>query len=73
MPGPASTQMTAHKTADDATVRTACAAYKQRRVDIRGRALPFDPTAPSVDAEWTRHNLARVRASLPYSDCDRPP
>lgn len=74
MLGHASPQMTArYATLHDATVRAAFDDYQQRRVDIHGRALPFDPAAPSADAEWIKHNLARVQASLPNGYCGRPP
>lgn len=74
MLGHASPQMTArYATIHDATVRAAFDDYQQRRVDIHGRHLPFDPDAPSAEAEWIKHNLARVQASLPNGYCGRPP
>ena len=74
MLGHASPQMTArYATIHDATVRAAFDDYQQRRVDIHGHPLPFDPDAPSADAEWIKHNLARVQASLPNGYCGRPP
>ena len=57
----------------DATLRQAFDDYQRRRVDITGRQLTFDPDAPSADAEWIKHNLARVQASLPNGYCGRPP
>lgn len=74
MLGHASPQMTArYATIHDATVRAAFDDYQQRRVDVHGHHLPFDPEAPSADAEWIKHNLARVQASLPNGYCGRPP
>lgn len=74
MLGHASPQMTArYATIHDATVRAAFDDYQQRRVDIHGDRLPFDPEAPSAEAEWIKHNLARVQASLPNGYCGRPP
>jgi integrase len=74
MLGHASPQMTArYATIHDATVRAAFDGYQQRRVDVHGRLLPFDPDSPSADAEWIKHNLARVQASLPNGYCGRPP
>lgn len=74
MLGHASPQMTArYATIHDATVRAAFDDYQQRRVDVGGRPLPFDPDGPSADAEWIKHNLARVQASLPNGYCGRPP
>lgn len=74
MLGHASPQMTArYATIHDATVRAAFDDYQQRRVDIHGHHLPFDPDAPSAEAEWIKHNLARVQASLPNGYCGRPP
>lgn len=74
MLGHASPQMTArYATIHDATVRAAFDDYQQRRVDIHGERLGFDPAAPSAEAEWIKHNLARVQASLPNGYCGRPP
>lgn len=74
MLGHASPQMTArYATIHDATVRAAFDDYQQRRVDIHGDRLPFDPHGPSAEAEWIKHNLARVQASLPNGYCGRPP
>lgn len=72
--GHASPQMTArYATIHDTTVRAAFDDYQQRRVDIHGDRLGFDPDAPAADAEWVKHNLARVAASLPNGYCGRPP
>lgn len=74
MLGHSSPQMTArYATIHDTTVRAAFDDYQQRRVDARGHRLPFDPDAPSAEAEWIKHNLARVQASLPNGYCGRPP
>ncbi len=72
--GHASPQMTArYATIHDATVRAAFDDYQRRRVDISGHRLDFDPKALTADAEWVKHNLARVQASLPNGYCGRPP
>ena len=72
--GHASPQMTArYAHIHDTTVRTAFDDYQQRRVDIHGQRLAFDPEARTSDAEWVKHNLARVAASLPNGYCGRPP
>ncbi len=72
--GHASPQMTArYATIHDTTVRAAFDDYQRRRVDIAGQRLDFDPDAPAADAEWIKHNLARVQASLPNGYCGRPP
>jgi integrase len=72
--GHASPQMTArYATLHDTTVRAAFDDYQRRRVDITGERLDFDPDAPTADAEWVKHNLARVQASLPNGYCGRPP
>jgi integrase len=57
----------------DTTVREAFERYQQARVDITGRVLDYDPEAPTADAEWVKHNLARIQASLPNGYCGRPP
>jgi integrase len=57
----------------DTTVRQAFEEYSRRRVDISGEVLGFDPLAPTADAEWVKHNLARIQASLPNGYCGRPP
>ena len=54
-------------------MRAAFDDYQQRRVDIHGSRLDFDPAAPAAEAEWVKHNLARVAASLPNGYCGRPP
>jgi hypothetical protein len=57
----------------DTTVRAAFDDYQRHRVDITGQRLDFDPVALTADAEWVKHNLARVQASLPNGYCGRPP
>jgi hypothetical protein len=70
----ASPQMTSrYATIHDATVRAAFDDYQRRRVDSHGQRLGFDLDAPAADAEWVKHNLARVAASLPNGYCGRPP
>ncbi|MGH9244044.1 MAG: tyrosine-type recombinase/integrase [Acidimicrobiales bacterium] len=72
--GHASPQMTArYATLHDTTVRQAFDDYCQRRVNIAGKRVDYDPAALTADAEWTKHNLARVQASLPNGYCGRPP
>ncbi len=74
MLGHASPQMTArYATLHDSTVRAAFDEYQQRRVNIDGNQLDFDPDASTADAEWIKHNLARAQASLPNGYCGRPP
>ena len=74
MLGHASPQMTSrYATIHDTTVRAAFDDYQRRRVDIHGQRLDFDPGAEAADAEWVKHNLARVAASLPNGYCGRPP
>lgn len=74
MLGHKSPRMTArYATIHDTTVRAAFDDYQRSRVDIRGHQLPYDPQAASADAEWIKHNLARVAASLPNGYCGRPP
>jgi len=74
MLGHASPQMTArYATLHDSTVRAAFDEYQQRRVNIDGNHLDFDPDASTADAEWIKHNLARAQASLPNGYCGRPP
>ena len=62
-----------YATIHDATVRAAFDDYQRRRVDIHGDRVGFDPDAPAADAEWVKHNVARVAASLPNGYCGRPP
>ena len=74
MLGHASPQMTArYAILHESTVRAAFDEYQQNRVNVAGQRLAFDPDAPAADAEWIKHNLARVQASLPNGYCGRPP
>jgi len=57
----------------DRTMRAAFEAYATKRVNIAGQALPYDAESPTTDAEWIKHNLARVADSLPNGYCGRPP
>lgn len=72
--GHASPQMTArYATLHDTTVREAFDTYWSQRVNVLGELIGFDPGAPTAEAEWTKHRLARVQASLPNGYCARPP
>jgi len=72
--GHASPQMTArYATLHDTTVRRAFDEYCQQRVNVAGERIVYDPAAVTADAEWTKHNMARVQASLPNGYCGRPP
>jgi integrase len=72
--GHASPQMTArYATLHDTTVRQAFDDYCQQRVKLTGERIVYDPDAATADAEWTKHNMARVQASLPNGYCGRPP
>lgn len=72
--GHASPQMTArYATLHDDTVRAAFDDYCRQRVNLAGEPIPFDPAALTADAEFTKHNLSRVQASLPNGYCGRPP
>jgi integrase len=72
--GHASADMTArYAKLHDTTLRRAFDDYCQARVDIAGQILDFDPEAPTADAEWVKHRLGRVQASLPNGYCGRPP
>jgi integrase len=72
--GHASPEMTAHYAhIHDHTVRDAFDHYQQQRVNTDGEFLPFDPDGPTATAEWVKHNLSRVRDSLPNGYCGRPP
>ncbi len=72
--GHASADMTArYARLHDTTLRAAFDDYCQTRVNIAGDILDFAPDAPTADAEWVKHRLARVQASLPNGFCGRPP
>ena len=72
--GHASPQMTnVYAHLHDRTMRAAFEEYCTNRVNIAGQALPYDAESPTTDAEWIKHNLARVADSLPNGYCGRPP
>jgi len=72
--GHASPRMTArYAQIHDHTVRDAFERYCRQRVNTVGDAVPYDPGALTADAEWVKHNLSRVRDSLPNGYCGRPP
>lgn len=72
--GHASPQMTArYASLHDATIREAFDAYWAQRINVLGQQIGFDPGASTADAEWMKHNLARIQASLPNGYCGRPP
>jgi integrase len=72
--GHASPHMTAHYARiHDTTIREAFDRYQSQRVNITGQALGYDPDAPTAAAEWVKHNLSRIRDSLPNGYCGRPP
>src|SRR5439155_14822451 len=48
-------------------------AWCATRVNIDGERLSSEPSAPSADAEWVKHHLSRIQASLPNGFCGRPP
>lgn len=74
MLGHKSPQMTArYASLHDTTLRAAFDQYCQQRVDITGQLIGYDPGSPAADAEWAKHNLARIRDSLPNGYCGRPP
>jgi hypothetical protein len=57
----------------DTTIREAFDDYQRQRVNIAGQTLGYDPDAPTAAAEWVKHNLSRIRDSLPNGYCGRPP
>jgi hypothetical protein len=66
--------MTAHYArVHDATIREEFDRYQRQRVNIAGEIIGYDPDAPTATAEWVKHNLSRVRDSLPNGYCGRPP
>lgn len=72
--GHASPQMTAtYARLHDSTVREAFDQWCTTRVNINGERLMFEPDAASADAEWVKHHLSRIQASLPNGYCGRPP
>ena len=71
--GHASPHMTGHYAkVHDATIREAFDRYQSQRVNITGERIGYDPGAPTASAEWVKHNLNRVRDSLPNGYCGRP-
>jgi integrase len=71
--GHASPHMTGHYARiHDATIREAFDRYQSQRVDISGEPIGYDPGSPAASAEWVKHNLNRVRDSLPNGYCGRP-
>ena len=72
--GHASPQMTArYASLHDSTVREAFDEFCELRVKLTGERIVYDRTAETADAEWTKHNMTRVQASLPNGYCGRPP
>jgi integrase len=72
--GHASAEMTGrYARLHDTTLREAFEDYCQSRVNIAGEVLGFDTDAPTVEAEWVKHRLGRIQASLPNGFCGRPP
>ena len=71
--GHASPHMTSHYAKiHDTTIREAFDRYQAQRVNITGQRIGYDPDAPTASAEWVKHNLNRVRDSLPNGYCARP-
>jgi len=71
--GHASPHMTGHYAkVHDATIREAFDRYQSQRVNTTGQRIGYDPGAPTASAEWVKHNLNRVRDSLPNGYCARP-
>ena len=56
----------------DTTIREAFDRYQCQRVNISGQQIGYDPGSPAASAEWVKHNLNRVRDSLPNGYCARP-
>ncbi len=72
--GHASPRMTArYAQIHDHTVRDAFEQFCRQRVNIAGDHLDYDPDAITADAERVKHDLARIRDSLPNGYCGRPP
>jgi len=71
--GHASPHMTSHYAKiHDVTIREAFDRYQAQRVNISGERIAYDPDSPAASAEWVKHNLNRVRDSLPNGYCGRP-
>jgi len=62
-----------YATIHDATVRQAFDEYCSNRISLDGQRIAYDATAITADAEFTKHNMNRVQASLPNGYCGRPP
>jgi len=72
--GHASAEMTGrYARMHDSTLREAFDDYCRARVNIAGEVLGFDPEDPTAKAEWVKHRLGRIQASLPNGFCGRPP
>ena len=72
--GHASPRMTArYATIYDHTVRDAFKEFCRQRINTAGEHLDYEPDALTADAEWVKHNLSRVRDTLPNGYCGRPP
>ena len=72
--GHSSPHMTTHYAhVHDATIRAEFDRYQQQRVNVAGEVIGYDPDAPTATAEWVKHNLSRIRDSLPNGYCGRPP
>jgi integrase len=71
--GHTSPHMTAHYAhVHDATIREEFDRYQRHRVNAAGQRIGYDPDAPTATAEWVKHNLSRIRDSLPNGYCGRP-
>ena len=71
--GHASPHMTSHYAKiHDATIREEFDRYQTQRVNIYGETIGYDPGSPAASAEWVKHNLNRIRDSLPNGYCGRP-
>jgi hypothetical protein len=74
MLGHASPNMTGHYAhVHDSTIRDEFDRYHAQRVNVAGDRIDYDAQAPTASAEWVKHNLNRVRDSLPNGYCGRPP
>ncbi|MGH2604483.1 MAG: tyrosine-type recombinase/integrase, partial [Dehalococcoidia bacterium] len=72
--GHASPRMTSrYATIHDRTVREAFEEFCHQRVNTAGEHLDYEPDALTADAEWVKHNMARIRETLPNGYCGRPP
>ena len=56
----------------DTTIREAFDRCQAQRVNISGEPAGYGPNAPTASAEWVKHNLNRIRDSLPNGYCGRP-